>query len=138
MHKRVLALVCSCLSLAAAASAFADSRPNFLIIISDDQRYDSLNHTEGTFMPFTHDLFTQEGVWLDRAYMSTPLCCPSRASILTGMYARHHGVHRNFDPLKVRIFPRRLRDAGYYTGLVGKYLNSWSGDCKRRALTRPI
>ncbi len=101
-------------------------RPNFLVIISDDQRDDTL----GRFMPITQARIFDDGVTFTKGYVTTPLCCPSRSSILTGMYASAHGVHRNQDPLEMATFVQRLHDAGYYTGLIGKYLNSWDGSAR--------
>ncbi|MBI4483670.1 MAG: sulfatase-like hydrolase/transferase [Acidobacteria bacterium] len=112
----------------ASPSLFAQAdRPNFLIIISDDQRFDTFNRH---FMPQTQALLVDEGVSFERGYVTTPLCCPSRSSILTGMYARNHGVWRNPDPLFRTTLAERLHEIGYYTGLVGKYLNSWDGSAR--------
>lgn len=97
-----------------------DPRPNFLIIMTDDQRFDSFQQ----FMPITYSRIAQQGVEFTRAYATTPLCCPSRASIMTGMYARHHGVTQNPQPLTQPTFIVDLHAAGYATGQVGKYLNS--------------
>jgi hypothetical protein len=74
-----------------------NSRPNILLIITDDQRYDTMD-----FMPRTKARIFDAGVTFSHAYVTTPLCCPSRASILTGLYARHHGVHTNADP-RIRL-----------------------------------
>jgi arylsulfatase A-like enzyme len=98
--------------------------PNFLLIITDDQRVDSVCE----YMPQTQARVFDEGVTFPRAYVTTPLCCPSRASLLTGLYAHNHGVKRNPDPLKRRTFVEALHDAGYTTAMVGKYLNSWDGE----------
>lgn len=105
-----------------AGDSTGTSRPNFLIIITDDQRFDSMD-----FMPKTKRRIFDEGLTCTRAYVTTPLCCPSRSSILTGMYAHRHGVRINEDPLREETFVVRLHDAGYYTGFVGKYLNSYTG-----------
>ena len=78
------------------------------------------------YMQNTQGLIFDQGVTFARAYVTTPLCCPSRASIFTGMYAHNHGVHTNEDPLKFRTVMDDLHENGYYTGLVGKYLNSWT------------
>lgn len=96
--------------------------PNILIILTDDQRWDALST-----MPETMRLFAQDGVSFPNAFATTPLCCPSRASILTGRYSHNHGVKKNTqaDRLDVRsTIPRYLSEAGYKTALVGKYLQS--------------
>ncbi|HEU4368904.1 MAG TPA: sulfatase-like hydrolase/transferase [Methylomirabilota bacterium] len=103
----------------------AGARPNFLIILSDDQRHDTLD-----YMPRTKARIFGEGVTFSRAYITTSLCCPSRASILTGMYAHKHGVRSNSIPLQKETFIERLKRSGYYTGQVGKYLNSWDGTAR--------
>lgn len=100
--------------------------PNILLIVTDDQRFDMLD----PFMPITRERIFDAGVRFDRAYVTTPVCCPSRSSILTGMYARHHRVRLNHDPLLERTVGQRLQAAGYRTGHVGKYLNSWDGSAR--------
>jgi len=97
-------------------------RPNFLLIITDDQRFDTID-----YMPITKAEIFDKGITFRHAFATTPLCCPSRASILTGRYARHTHVYDNGSPLEEPTFVDRLRQAGYYTGIVGKYLNSWDG-----------
>jgi len=104
---------------------FKDDRPNFLIIITDDQRFDTMQ-----YMPNTQSLIFDQGVTFSHAYITTPFCCPSRASILTGMYAHNHGVLVNENKLKFPTVVDDLHKNGYYTGLVGKYLNSWNGDAR--------
>lgn len=102
-----------------------DTRPNFLIIVTDDQRFDTMQ-----YMPQTQQLIFDQGVTFSRGYVTTPFCCPSRATILTGMYAHNHNVHINTDKLNVRTVVEDLHENGYYTGLVGKYLNSWNGESR--------
>ena len=99
-----------------------DKRPNFLIIVSDDQRYDTMD-----YMPQTQSMIFDQGVTFSNGMVTTSLCCPSRSSILTGMYAHNHNVRQNSDKLKIKTFMADLHENGYYTGLVGKYLNSWKG-----------
>ena len=118
------------LSVAAAWLCFvphvtAADRPNFLIILSDDQRHDTMD-----YMPRTKARIFGEGVTFERAYITTSLCCPSRASILTGMYAHRHGVRLNTIALQKETVAERLKKAGYFTGQVGKYLNSWDGTAR--------
>src|SRR5918996_1613185 len=78
----------------------------------------------------TRALFKRGGTEFVNAYATTPLCCPSRASILTGRYAHNHRVRTNADAHELdpkSTLQRYLGDAGYRTGIVGKYLNSWTG-----------
>jgi len=82
------------------------------------------------FMPQTKALIFDRGITFSKAYVTTPLCCPSRASILTGMYAHSHGVLTNNTILQRKTFVDRLHDNGYFTGFVGKYLNSWLGEAR--------
>ena len=98
----------------------ANDRPNILLIVSDDQRSDQMQ-----FMPRTQSLIFDQGVAFDEAYVTTSRCCPSRSSILTGMFAHNHEVILNSDPLTKKTMVEYLNDNGYYTGLVGKYLNSY-------------
>ena len=102
-------------------------RPNFLIIISDDQRYDEM-----VLMPQTFAKIFEPGCEFKRAYVTTPLCCPSRSSILTGMYASKHGVKDNTYILTKPTFVQMLKQqAGYFTGHIGKYLNSADGSPRK-------
>lgn len=102
-----------------------DKRPNFIIIITDDQRFDTMQ-----YMPNTQKLIFDQGVTFSHGYITTPFCCPSRSSILTGLYAHNHYVHVNQDKLKFPTVVEALHKNGYYTGLVGKYLNSWNGEAR--------
>jgi N-acetylglucosamine-6-sulfatase len=101
----------------------AQTRPNFLIIISDDQRFDGM----GAFMPLTQRRIFDEGVTFQRAYITTSSCAPSRASILTGLYARNHGVRVNSSRFTKPTIAELLQASGYTTGLVGKYMNTSDG-----------
>jgi N-acetylglucosamine-6-sulfatase len=99
------------------------SRPNFVIIISDDQRYDGV----GAFMPRTQKRVFDEGITFERAYITTSSCAPSRASILTGLYARNHGVVLNGKRFTKPSMAELLQSSGYSTALVGKYMNTSDG-----------
>jgi arylsulfatase A-like enzyme len=110
--------------LAAEEPAHGGGRPNFLIIVTDDQRADML-----TGMPKTRRWFERGGTRFTGAFATTPLCCPSRATIFTGRYAHNHGVLNN--ALAGRLdhgttLQRHLRTAGYQTAIAGKLLNEWS------------
>lgn len=97
--------------------------PNVLIVLTDDQRLQTYSA-----MPRTRHWFIQKGVRLTKAFATTPWCCPSRATIYTGRYAHNHGVVSNSSPEALSqdsTVQRYLREAGYRTGIFGKYLNSW-------------
>jgi arylsulfatase A-like enzyme len=105
------------------------SRPNIVFVLADDLDSDLLR-----FAPRIEELIGREGRSFRNAFVSLPLCAPSRASILTGQYAHNTGIAQN---LSYRRFRRNgyenanvavwLRNAGYRTGLVGKYLNDYPG-----------
>ncbi|HEX2031836.1 MAG TPA: sulfatase [Actinomycetota bacterium] len=96
--------------------------PNVLIIVTDDQR-GGLG-----VMPQTRRWFAKDGTRFARAFATTPVCCPSRASIFTGRYAHNHGVKRNPQAEELDQFTTiqsYLKEAGYRTAISGKYLNKW-------------
>jgi len=104
------------LALLSPAAARAEL-PNVLLFVTDDQAVSTL--------PFMPAVNSRLDVRFTRAYDTTPLCCPSRASIYSGQYAHNHGVFinngRGFND--ARTFFRDLHFAGYRMALVGKYLN---------------
>lgn len=107
----------------------APTGPNVLLVLTDDMRYDGL-----TSMPTLRGL-AERGVTFSQAFVTTPLCAPSRASILTGQYARHQGVVSNhapsggFDRFDDRsTLVTWLQAGGVRTGLVGKYLNEYRSE----------
>jgi arylsulfatase A-like enzyme len=99
------------------------SRPNILIFMTDQQRFDSLGcyGCDKVDTPVL-DRLAQEGALFERCYVNSTICTPSRASMLTGRPVPGHGVHRLHDclPKQLVMFPERLRDAGYKTALIGK------------------
>jgi arylsulfatase A-like enzyme len=108
---------------AAPAIASLEPPPNVLVIVTDDQRAGTLG-----VMPRTRHWFADRGVRYPNAFATTPLCCPSRASILTGQYAHNHGVLTNADTGQLDLsstVQHHLRQEGYLTGLAGKFLNEW-------------
>ncbi|HUI87161.1 MAG TPA: sulfatase-like hydrolase/transferase [Anaerolineales bacterium] len=123
--RSTLMLLAVCLLSSCVPFPSKSNRPNFIIIISDDQRIGSMQ-----FMPQTQALIFDQGVAFAQGFDTTPLCCPSRASIFTGMYAHNDGVKTNEDKLndKYQTVIMALHKDGYYTGLVGKYLNTWLGE----------
>ena len=101
-------------------------RPNLIFVLVDDLRFDELGCLGHPFVRTPNiDRTAREGAVFGNAFVTTPLCSPSRASFLTGRYAHSHGVTDNTDrsPLSHRMdtFPRRLQSAGYETGYIGKW-----------------
>lgn len=100
-----------------------DSRPNILLICTDQQRYDTIGTYPGS-AAITPNLveLAEHGVVFDHAYAPSPMCAPSRASMLTGEYPSSHGLWANGVtlPRGRSLVSRELADAGYRTGLVGK------------------
>lgn len=102
----------------------ATPRPNILLIMTDDQRWDMLEN-----MPAVRRIFGRRGATFTNAFVAVPLCCPSRATMLTGRYTHNNGVtgnsraRTNLDA--ETTLPYLLKRAGYQTGIAGKYLNGW-------------
>jgi len=114
-------------------------KPNFVIILSDDQRWDTVDATHqspkrpGYVMPNVKKELTDSGVTFTEGHVTTSLCCPSRTSILTGEYAHRTGIHDNSPPDGgAEVFDdhctlaRWLKTQNYKTGFVGKYLNGYA------------
>lgn len=138
---------------AARPAQASGTKPNIVFLLADDQRLDAAR-----CMPKVHDLIGAKGVTFDRNFASTPLCCPGRSTILTGLYAHNHGVIMNGDiedegepddeavPGAVafrekgneeRVFARWLQEAGYRTGYYGKYLNGYGKILKKESAYVP-
>ena len=109
-----------------AADRRTDTRPNIVFILMDDLRWDELACTGHPFVKTPHvDRLAREGALFRNAFATTPLCSPSRASILTGLYPHTHGVtdNTNHDALSHRLitFLLLLKRAGYATAFIGKW-----------------
>jgi N-acetylglucosamine-6-sulfatase len=107
-------------------------RPNILLIVTDDQRADTLR-----YMPNVRHLLMRRGITFTNGYVVNPTCCPSRASTLTGNYSHTTKVYTTKPRQSYGGFPAfedattiatMLHDAGYRTGLFGKYLNGYDTD----------
>jgi N-acetylglucosamine-6-sulfatase len=101
-------------------------RPNFVFILMDDLRWDELRCGGNPLAETPNiDRVAREGAQFSNAFVTTPLCSPSRASYLTGLYAHAHGIAdntaRDAQSHQLRTFPRTLHTAGYETGFVGKF-----------------
>jgi arylsulfatase A-like enzyme len=147
----LLALLCALVlakteSANAAAGTSALQKPSFVVIQTDDETLDQL-YAEFTpvggatikAMPYTRELIGDKGVTFNRYYVSYPLCCPSRVSLLTGRYAHNHNVRGNVPPeggytgFSIRNANSHniatwLQGAGYRTIHVGKFLNGYGDE----------
>lgn len=101
-------------------------RPNIVLVMADDMRYDDL-----VFMPRVRRLVNRTGVSFENAFSPYPLCCPARASLLTGRAAHNHKVYWHHAPYGFGAFDdsftiaTALKRSGYQTGFLGKYLNGY-------------
>jgi N-acetylglucosamine-6-sulfatase len=116
--------------LAASEARAATTGANVVFILTDD-----MTSAELAGMPNVQSLIGAEGTTFNEAYVSFPLCCPSRATMLSGQYMHNHGVHGNFPPsgswFKWRShesndLPVWLQQDGYYNVHIGKYMNGYS------------
>ena len=114
------------------AEASAD-RPNIIFVLTDDLDYASVQR-----MPNLRSLLVEQGTSFENAFTSQSLCCPSRATALTGQYSHNHGVQGNrlpdggFEKFRdegheENTIAVRLQEAGYRTALIGKYFNEYPG-----------
>ena len=122
------AIVLMCLTLPGVAQTVrrGQTRPNIVFILIDDLRWDELGISGHPFVKTPHiDRIGREGVRFRNAFMTTPLCSPSRASFLTGQYAHTHGITDNVDRSaashQLVTFPRLLHESGYETAFIGKW-----------------
>jgi arylsulfatase A-like enzyme len=102
------------------------SRPNIIFLLADDQRWDAAGFAGNAIIQTPNiDELAHEGVAFKNAYVTTPVCAISRASIFTGEYARRHGIldfTTDFSPTQLQqTYPALLHAAGYRTGFIGKF-----------------
>ncbi|MBI3210365.1 MAG: sulfatase [Candidatus Solibacter usitatus] len=125
---------------AALAQQQTRKRRNIIFILTDDHRYDALGFMKAQeWLETPHlDSLAREGVHLTNAFVTTALCSPSRASILTGKYAHKHGIIDNNTaiPKGTRYFPELLQRAGYKTGFFGKFHMGGESDAPQPGFDR--
>jgi N-acetylglucosamine-6-sulfatase len=133
----IIALLLLCVLAGGAVPSAAPvqaTRPNIILVLTDDQDLGSL-----AFMPRTRNLLGRQGMTFANHFVPLSLCCPSRATILTGLYPHNHRVYTNFPPgggyekfddlgHEDATLATALHAAGYRTALFGKYLNGYPGD----------
>ena len=119
------------------AAAVPDPAPpaktprNIIYILSDDHRYDAMGFMGHPFLETPHlDSLAKNGVHAKNAFVTTSLCSPSRASVLTGQYAHRHRVVDNSTPTPpgIHFFSQDLQKAGYETAFIGKWHMGGEGD----------
>jgi arylsulfatase A-like enzyme len=121
------------LSSCAALGQGDEENPNFVFILADDMRLVDFEH-----MPQTRQLFAEQGLVFENAFVTHSVCCPSRASILRGQYTHNHQVLTNrrpeggFEKFRSQghedsTIATWLKSSGYQTVLLGKYLNGYPG-----------
>lgn len=109
-----------------------DNRPNIIFILTDDQRWDAIGFAGNPIIQTPEmDRLAAEGVYFQNAFVTTPICASSRASILTGLYERTHGYTFGQGDIKEpyigQSYPVMLRKAGYHTGFFGKFGVNYTG-----------
>ena len=132
MIERILLAISTAAALTLSMTAIANDRPNVVLILTDNQSEKLLGAYGNTDIRTPNiDSLAEEGVLFTSAYAASGVCSPTRATLMTGLMPSQHGVHNalpsNFEfedyaaVEELRNWPQTLADAGYATGLVGKY-----------------
>jgi arylsulfatase A-like enzyme len=126
--RRVIISLTAGIALLLLVVPVAVARPNVVLVMTDDQSVAQMRA-----MPKTRAMFGAAGIDFTRAYAAQPLCCPNRATLLTGQYPHNHGVRDNEPPQggyrkldHSETLPVWLNRAGYRTGFIGKYMNGYA------------
>lgn len=131
-NNRSLVKLLFCLLLLLNSTAFAQQeKPNIIFILTDDQRWDALGYSGNDIIQTPEmDKLAEQGIYFKNAFVTTPICAASRASVLTGLYERTHGYtfgqELNEDYAQ-NSYPIQLRSLGYETGFFGKFGVNYPG-----------
>lgn len=109
----------------AVAAPPGPNKPNIIVLVTDDQRWDAMGCAGNPIIQTPEmDRLAAEGCRFSTSLATTPICCASRASLLTGLYSTSHGIEDFSKPLTpeqwTHAYPEMLRKAGYHTALIGK------------------
>jgi len=129
---KLLAVTISIISLNGCKTATENQKsikPNILVLISDDQRWDQLSYADNPIIPELKipniDKLARQGAYFRNAFVTTPICAVSRASIMSGRYSSTHGMNHFGTPMTKEVlsktYPALLHDNGYKTGILGKW-----------------
>lgn len=132
----------------AGSQKIQEKKPNIIFILSDDHRYDFLSfmkkdpaaHTPEFLATPNMDRLAEEGAVIQNTFVTTSLCSPSRASLLTGLYSHRHGVIDNDSPVPPEIvfFPEYLQKNGFETVFIGKWHMGDDSDEPRKGFDKWI
>jgi arylsulfatase A-like enzyme len=115
--------------VAGGVAAGSATRPNIVVVITDDQ---TIHQFGRRVMPHTRSALGDHGTRFTDFMVTSPLCCPSRASFLTGQYAHDHKAWHSFPTLShpESQLASWLQADGYHTAMIGKYLNGYGVEVK--------
>lgn len=139
-----IAIVIVTVSLVSLELNVVNQKPNIILIITDDLSVSIIDFLlENNMMPNLKEHFIDNGITFTNSFVTTPVCCPSRATSLSGLYAHNHGVFSN-EPIIIdgklaanggfkafndtSTLATLLKNEGYRTGYIGKYLNGYEVD----------
>jgi N-acetylglucosamine-6-sulfatase len=142
MIRLFFAATAAVLSIQAPAHAANYGKPNIIVVMTDDQTVRAINGRDASgkaYMPFVMSKIGTS-LQLPRNYFAMPVCGPSRSTFLTGKYPHNHGITFNIGAydsymqagLDQTSLGKLLHDAGYYTGIYGKFLNDYPGTSAKR------
>jgi arylsulfatase A-like enzyme len=126
MRLLCMGVLISVLLCAAEAGETPKSRPNIVFLLADDMRWDAMGCAGNKIIQTPNiDSLAARGVMFKNHFVTTSICCVSRASIFSGQYERRHGIndfHTDFTPAALaQTYPMLLKAAGYRVGFIGKY-----------------